>query len=159
MGNKKISLIENQLTKPEKVFPKYQKHVTTFDKQTSLDIILKKVKENGHLQFPIYDQKAFLSLITANGIGTWLANHVINEKIDIVNQTAASVLKTDNRRDNYRFVSKDAYIFQVMEILLSDPACEAILITSDGQVNKPLLGIIRPKEIFQSYYEEWSDKE
>lgn len=153
----KLLFIESQLTHPAKVYPKFKKVVMTFDKTTSLATILKQVKKNGYLQFPIYDNGQFKGLITAKGIGSWLANHVTDESIDISNQSAESILASDSRSSNYLFVTKETHIFEVVEKILKDPACEAVLITKNGQANQLSLGLIRPKEIFKSYYEDGSE--
>ncbi|QIL46493.1 CBS domain-containing protein [Vagococcus coleopterorum] len=154
---KKIEKIEQELIAPELVSPRFKKEVVTFEKGTSLDVILKSLTEKEYSQFPIYDGKQFLGLITANGIGIWLAAHNQNEQISIKGKTVESVLKSDAKRNNYLFVAQNAYVFQVMEKFLADPTIEAILITTDGQANSKLIGLVRPKEVFQDYYEEWSE--
>lgn len=150
----KLLTIEKELTKPDYVLPKYRKKVMTFDEETSLKTILKSVNDNGFLQFPIYGKGVFKGLITAKGIGTWLAKHVENDMISIKNQTARAIIASDKRRDNVWFVSAKTYDYQIGELFASDPSLEAILITKTGQKNEPLLGLIRPKDVFDSYYKE-----
>lgn len=146
--------IEKELTCPVLVIPKYQKEVLTFKETTPLSTILNSVKNNGYLQFPIYHQGVFKGLITAKGIGSWLASQVSEETISIKDHTAGSIIATDKRRHNVTFVAQTAYDFQMGELFANDPTLEAILITKNGQKNQPLLGLIRPKDVFDSYYKE-----
>ncbi|WEG72628.1 CBS domain-containing protein [Vagococcus intermedius] len=152
---KKIKKIEMDLTQPEKVIPRFKKRVTIFDNQTDLMQILTILKEKGFSQLPIYEENQFLGLVTAHGLGLWLASRGYAGTIDIKGKKVGDVLISDRKRNNYRFISKDTHVFQAMELLLEDPTIEALLITEDGQPSKDLLGLMRPKEVFQNYYEEW----
>lgn len=151
----KIIKIEDQLTRPEQVIPTFQKKVTKIEQETPLTDLLEIVQQKGFMQFPVYQQTQFKGVITSKGIGLWLANHLVDQKISVANQSVRSVLKADKRRNNYRFISKETFVFQALEIFVSNPTIEVILITEDGQEDRPLLGLIRPKDIFNSYYEEW----
>lgn len=152
---KKIKTIESDLKRPERIVPRFKKKVIVFSKETSLTTILDRMAKDGFSQFPIYDKGEIVGLLTANGIGLWLAAHGKNNQIDVKGQTAASVLQSDRKKENYKLVSKDAFVFEGMELFLNDPTIEAILITDNGKTNGKLMGLIRPKEFFQAYYEEW----
>lgn len=155
----KLTTIEAALTQPERVIPKFKKQVTGFEKETKLSSILSIISQKKYSQFPIYDRGNFVGLITAHGLGIWMASQDHNEVISINGKTVQAVLESDRKRNNYRFISQDTFVFQTLDIILEDATIEALLITKDGNPNGNLLGIIRPKEILQEYYSEWGDHE
>jgi predicted transcriptional regulator len=71
----KIKFINNQLINPERVFPKFKRDVKTFKTNDVLTIILGSVRKDQYSQFPIYNGKDFIGLLTENGITRWLASH------------------------------------------------------------------------------------
>lgn len=153
----RLKEIETQLLEPERVIPVFKKYVTGFEKTTSLTDILRIVNSKRYSQFPIYDRGKFLGLITAHGLGLWMASQCQANQlvIDLANKTAEDVLKTDRRRHNYQFVSSDTYIYQVAHIFMEKPTVETVFITKDGHPDGNLIGIIRPKDIMLGYYKDW----
>ncbi|MGL9927416.1 CBS domain-containing protein [Enterococcus sp. DIV2385] len=65
----RIETIEQALTKPEKVVPKFAKRVTAFEITTSLETLLTIIAKKQYSQFPIYEKGVFKGLITVRGIG------------------------------------------------------------------------------------------
>ncbi len=153
----KLLKIEGNLTRPEKVIPRFKKQVTGFDKATKLTDILTIIAEKRYSQFPIYDQGKFLGLVTAHGLGIWMAMQDHETSIRINGQTVEVVLESDRKRNNYRFIDKETTVFQAIDFFLKDPTVEALLITKDGNPDGNLIGILRPKELFKDYYEEWGN--
>lgn len=146
----KIKEIEQALLEPEQVIPHFKKSVTGFEDDTLLADILKIVAEKGYSQFPIYHSGKFLGLITVHGLGIWLAKRSQKEaKISIEGKTAKDLLAEDRRRENYRFIAADDFIFEARAIFQEHTQVETIFITKDGNPNGNLLGIIRPRDIFQ----------
>lgn len=145
---KRIELIEKELTTPEKVLPRFQKKVTGFEKNTSLSDILRIVAVKGYSQFPIYDRGNFCGLITANGLGFWLAQESQKSTFEIKQKSAADILRLDRKSDNYRFIHAETPVFEVVELFKKSGRLEAVLITKDGNPNGSLEGIIRPRDIF-----------
>lgn len=151
---KKIIQIEEDLINPEKVIPVFQKNVTGFEQSTLLSDLLKIVASKGYSQFPIYRRGKFLGLITAHGLGIWLARHTKDNYLDIEGKTAFDVLDSDRRSQNFRFVAAATPVFEAVELFLNSPYIEALLITKDGHPDGNLLGIIRPRDVFKNYYGE-----
>lgn len=69
----RIETIEQALTKPEKVVPKFAKRVTAFEITTSLETLLTIIAKKQYSQFPIYEKGVFKGLVTVRGIGVWFA--------------------------------------------------------------------------------------
>lgn len=146
--------IEQALISPEKVFPKFAKKVTGFDINISIKDILAIVARKQYSQFPIYDAGIFKGLITVRGLGIWLAVESSKGDIQLEGRKAADLLVSNYKGSNYQFVGKEATVFQVEEMFVTQVRLEAILITKDGNPNGSLLGIIRPRDLYNNLEKE-----
>ncbi|MGX6961271.1 CBS domain-containing protein [Vagococcus xieshaowenii] len=150
---KRIIEIEQAVLNPERVIPLFEKNVTGFNEDKPLAELLTIVAQKGYSQFPIYNTRGVCQgLITAHGLGLWLAQHANNSSIDISRQTAKDVLISDRKSQNYRFVTESATLSEVVNLFLTESSLEALLITKDGNPNGKLLGIIRPRDAFGHFY-------
>lgn len=145
----KITSIEKNLTEPEKVLPRFQKRVTGFEMDLPMLEILKTIQEKRYSQFPLYNQGKFEGLITLRTIGFWLAKESQNGVIDLKNKQAKDFLISDGKSVNFHFVSQDTEVYTIEKMFKEEGLLEAILITKDGNPNGNLLGIIRPRDIYQ----------
>lgn len=146
--------IEQALISPEKVLPKFAKKVTEFDINISIKDILAIVARKQYSQFPIYDAGIFKGLITVRGLGIWLAVESSKGDIQLEGRKAAELLVSNYKGSNYQFVGKDTTVFQVEELFVTQVRLEAILITKDGNPNGSLLGIIRPRDLYNNLEKE-----
>ncbi len=146
--------IEQALISPEKVLPKFAKKVTGFDINISIKDILAIVARKQYSQFPIYDAGIFKGLITVRGLGIWLAVESSKGDIQLEGRKAAELLVSNYKGSNYQFVGKEATVFQVEEMFVTQVRLEAILITKDGNPNGSLLGIIRPRDLYNNLEKE-----
>lgn len=146
--------IEQALISPEKVLPKFAKKVTGFDINISIKDILAIVARKQYSQFPIYDAGIFKGLITVRGLGIWLAVESSKGDIQLEGRKAAELLVSNYKGSNYQFVGKDTTVFQVEELFVTQVRLEAILITKDGNPNGSLLGIIRPRDLYNNLEKE-----
>ncbi|MBO0469327.1 CBS domain-containing protein [Enterococcus sp. DIV0242_7C1] len=145
---RRIEEIEQALISPDKVLPRFAKKVTGFDISISIKEILSIVARKQYSQFPIYDKGIFKGLITARGLGIWLAIESSHGDIHLDGRKASELLLTNYKESNYQFVDQETTVFQVEEMFSTQVKLEAILITSDGNPNGNLLGIIRPRDIY-----------
>ncbi|MGC6769949.1 CBS domain-containing protein [Enterococcus sp. LJL128] len=150
----RIAEIEKQLIKPEKVLPKFGKHVTGFEKKIPLKEILEIIAEKRYSQFPIYHSGVFMGLITVRGLGIWLAVESRRGTIELEGKTAGDLLTDNYKEANYQFVDEETNIYQVEEMFESQVRLEAILITKNGNPNGNLLGIIRPRDLYNNREKE-----
>lgn len=146
--------IEKALISPEKVLPRFSKKVTGFDVNISIKEILSIVARKQYSQFPIYDNGRFKGLITVRGLGIWLAVESSNGDIQLDGRKASELLVSNYKGSNYQFVDKETTVFQVEELFATQIRLEAILITKDGNPNGSLLGIIRPRDLYNNLEKE-----
>lgn len=145
----RIKAIELQLTQPEKVLPKFGKNVTGFERSVPVTDILKIIAKKKFSQFPLYNKGKFEGLITLRGIGFWLALEAQKGDITLKGRRAEELIIENGKSANYRFVSEDTYVYQVEKMFYKYANLEAVMITKDGDPDGNLLGIIRPRDIYQ----------
>lgn len=143
----RITEIHDAIMTPEKVLPRFKKHVTGFDKNISVTDIFAKIAEKHYSQFPIYDNGKFLGLITIRGIGFFAATESQHGYLDVSHKTAEDLIGISFKKPNYRFCSQDTAINEVEKWFQEIAQLEAVLITRDGNQDGQLLGIIRPRDL------------
>lgn len=144
----RITLIESELMQPVKVLPRFQKKVTGFEQSLALTEILKIVANKRYSQFPIYKNGHFVGLITLRALGYWFAKESLKGDIRLHDKTAADLIIADGKQTNFKFVSAQTTVAEVETMFQQKKLLEAVLITKDGNPNGNLLGIIRPRDIF-----------
>jgi predicted transcriptional regulator len=144
-----IERIREQLTKPERVYPKFRREVVSFKAGDPFSKVLAKIHERGFSQFPVLKGEKFLGLLTEHGITRWLADHVTNEMmlVDFEEMDVMEVFTQDDKRKNYGFVARNATIMEAEAEFATNPKLEALLISESGQPNGKLLGIITRGEV------------
>lgn len=140
----RIEQIRDNLHRPEKVIPAFQRRVITLYMQDPLSEALREINEHEYSQFPIYDEKSFCGLLTENGITRWLASHVANNLtlVDFDATTIGTVLLREETRSNYKFVARNRTVLDAVSMFSRQTLLEAVLITEDGKRDQELLGII-----------------
>lgn len=151
---RRLKVIEASLTRPEKVLPRFAKKVTGFERAIEVTALLKIVAKKRYSQFPIYDHGTFKGLITVRGLGLWLAIESSRGTIVLAGKTAGDLLETNYKGSNYQFVSQQTPVYQVEKMFSRQNRLEAILITKDGDPDGNLLGIIRPRDLYNNLEKE-----
>ncbi|WP_159721742.1 CBS domain-containing protein [Enterococcus sp. CSURQ0835] len=150
----RILTIEKALTDPEKVLPRFAKKVTGFEQTLPLLELMKSVAAKRYSQFPIYDRGVFQGLVTLRTIGLFFAEASLNGPIELTDQTVQELLTMTQKRANFEFVAGDVTVTEVEKMFHTEKLLEAILITKDGNPDGNLLGIIRPRDIYNQKEEE-----
>ncbi|EOI56493.1 CBS domain-containing protein [Enterococcus gilvus] len=144
----RIKQIEENLLRPEKVLPRFEKNVTGFERNLPLKEIMKIITEKRFSQFPVYDKGEFMGLITLRTIGFYFAQASLNGSLTLEGRVAEDLLLGNGKRSNFKFVSGDTKVSEVEKMFHTEGLLEAILITKNGNSDGNLLGIIRPRDIY-----------
>ncbi len=144
----RIRKIESELLQPELVYPRFNKHVTRFEQSIPLVELLAIVAEKRYSQFPLYEKGEFQGLITLRALGYWFARESLQGAIHLEGRTAKELILKDGKTTNYAFVSRYTPVIEVETMFHNDGMLDAVLITKDGNPNSNLLGIIRPRDVF-----------
>jgi predicted transcriptional regulator len=146
-----LSTCRDRLVNPARAIPSFQRTVEIVSLDESLAGVLNKVDERDYSQFPAYQERQFRGLLTENGITRWIAHHVATELslIDLAEIPVAHVLKSDENRKNWKFVSRTVRVDDVRGLFASQPVLEAVLITANGNQTEKLLGIATRWDVLQ----------
>lgn len=150
----KIESIRDEITKPKRVFPNYEKNVRTLKTTDVLGTALSLVQRHRYSQFPVYDSGSFVGLLTNNGIANWFAHHAAKMNGSLNEVAISELLNFEKHVNNVLFVAKDVYLFEVKEMFIHHlekkmTRLEAVLITETGRRNEKLLGIITPYDVIR----------
>lgn len=140
----RLEKILDELRNPPKIFPTYKRQVKILNINDPLSEALSAINELNYSQFPIYDGKSYIGLLTENGITRWLAHHTVTELslIEFSEIPISHVIKREEKRKNNQSLPYDATIYEAEMLFTKNPVLEAILITHSGSLQETLLGII-----------------
>ena len=150
-----IEKIANELVKPKKLIPFFEKKVKTFQKDDKIIDVLREVKKKRYSQFPVYDQERFVGLVTNRGITGWIASNMDNDRTAYLDGKLSDVLTYEsNNEQKYVFMNKDQNVYDVREKYLQhtdiySTRLEAVLITENGDPSEKLLGIVTPYDLMK----------
>ena len=145
----KIVKICQNIVNPRKVLPSFQFNVLGAEKSDYINNILKQMRENSFSQFPIFNIDGSVEeIITTNTISRWLSSNIEpNGTIIIENVKVESMVNEIEYKENFKFISRDASIFDAYDLFLNHINSQgfnldAIFITHSGKKNEKLLGLI-----------------
>ena len=146
-----LSNCRDRLLNPARAIPKFQHTVQILSMEESLAGVLNKIDERDYSQFPVYQERLFRGLLTENGITRWLAHHVATELslIELGDVRVSHVLKEEENRKNWKFVSRSVRVDDVRGLFAIQPVLEAVLITANGNETERLLGIATRWDVLQ----------
>lgn len=138
-----------RLTHPARVIPTFQRAVRTVSVDDSLASVLRLVHEFQFSQFPVYDDARFRGLLTENGVVRWMAKHVTVtlSLVELDEVRAIDVLKNEERRKSFNFVSRDCRVDDVCALFATNEWLEAVLVTANGRDSEGLIGIATRADI------------
>ena len=148
-----IEFIEQEINKPKKVIPLFQKKVTAFQSDDTLKDILQAINRFSYSKFPVYDDTIFTGLLSKKGIVNWLAKNVEElTSVSFLNTPLRALLEYENKQKNYKFIDRNATIYDVREFFKSingndSSRIDALLIAEHGNPDEALLGIITPWDL------------
>jgi len=143
--------IYKRLLNPKRVIPRFAKPVETLEPRDTLSVALRKIRDMDISQFPVYAGEVFTGLLTENGVTRWLAHHTatVLSLVDFEEVFVEQVVAEEEKRPNWKFISRDKAVDEVVAMFAANPSLEAALITQHGKhIEKPL-GIITRSDILE----------
>lgn len=146
-----LERIEQAAFSPQKVMPRFARNVITLRSDQSIADAWQVMRDDGYTRYPVYDSGGggFLGLLTSNGFARWAASQLQGTRlnIDAAKVRVADVLAQDSRRENVRFVSRDALIDDIDDMFRDVRPPEAVIITEHGKSDEKPIGIISANDI------------
>lgn len=135
--------IRDELLRPRRVIPTFQRPVAKVERSSPLLDVLKKVDQDQITHFPVQDGPSIQRMLTANGLAHWLARNVRQiSLIELEDVTVDDVLAGEEPQDSLTFVARDTPVDEAMDLFRANPELQAVLITDKGLPHQTLLGII-----------------
>lgn len=148
----RIEVIEMELLEPRKVDPLFIRKVIYFQQTESLSNVLEIVNQHGITKFPVYKGNVFQGLITHKGITKWFSKGIGKRLTTLLDAKLVEVLECE-KSDNFRFISRETSVYEAKEIFKEQIGkgnrLEALLITSEGNANGSLVGIVTNWDIME----------
>ncbi|MCZ9293137.1 CBS domain-containing protein [Corynebacterium meitnerae] len=124
--------------------------VITFGPDDDVNVALRAIRDTGISQFPIYEGKQFVGMLTTNTIARWLASE-INDDDTLNHKDIRHVLTFNERKDQAVFLPREASATEVIAALTS-PAVHhtlprLVIITEHGHNNQQPLCVITPSNL------------
>lgn len=146
----KISHIRDAIIDPPSVIPGFGGDVTTVREDDSLSRVVRKMQERNYSQVPVEENGQIRGLLTANTIARWAGANVEQDasgEILLTDETTISSVQSHvEREENYKFLDREATLFDAAEAFQVEPddygPIDAALITENGRPDESLLGII-----------------
>lgn len=144
----KIEKLADLILRPPKVIPHFQRRVLSLSDREPIASAIKAMYEHDYSQIPIVGNGTFAGLLTSNTIVRWLGARSNRGTVgpNQMETPIADVLRYSEYADNYRFVSRDTTLFEVLEYFQDyeqkGKRLDALLITHHGKSTESFLGII-----------------
>lgn len=74
--NEELRKCKERLITPARALPTFERTVEKISMNDTLTRVLKTINHRDYSQFPVYEDKRFLGMLTENGVIRWLARHV-----------------------------------------------------------------------------------
>lgn len=150
-----------KLTNPKKVVD-YLEHMNKYSVKT-IDInmpiinLFSYIHEYKYTQFPVFDGEKFEGIISDSGIAYWITNAAMDERdfqsVELSDVTVGEILELDEKKDAYKPIKKDLYLFDALKEFNIDEDTSTtpiLLITDDGKVSSKdsIIGVITGYDYF-----------
>jgi len=150
----RLEAIRDLLTTPPRVTPLFLRKVVTCECDEALSTVAKRMFEHSFSKIPVYRGREFVGLLTAEAITYWLADRISDQGF-LVEEKVEVVLNYLDKPDNYRFVTQDCSLFDIIRLFdefhHNGTRLQAVLISDDGTESGQLLGIITAFDLPRIY--------
>lgn len=146
-----IEAIRDQLLNPALAIDVIgHQDVITFAPDEDVHEALDAIRDTGISQFPIYDGKQCIGVLTTNTIARWLADE-LGDDDSITNSSIEHVLGFNERKDKAVFLPRTATATEVIAALTAPQRKQVLprlaIITEHGHDNQQPLRVITPSNL------------
>lgn len=149
---KKIESICELLMEPPLALSIASQPVICFAPETPIKEVLKELELKGYSQFPIYEGKEFIGLLTEGGIAKWLSLNLTGNYLYLEGVTAKDILSYE-KNHNVSFLGRESTIYDledVFEISFDrNEKLEAVIITQTGSKSQKPIAIVTSWDLIQ----------
>lgn len=147
-----IEKIARLITTPPTALSICKEDVLTVDHDVTLENVLKIMAEYSFSNLPVYNNGALIGIANGQKILEKIGKQLLNEN-DLMNYLKNTkiedVLQNDSPYKQYEVLSSKATIEQVLDLYYKNRKLLAVLITKDGSMNEPPLGILTTTNVME----------
>jgi predicted transcriptional regulator len=149
-----ICRIRDILLKPPTVALFSQRKVKSVMSTDTIAHATRIMSERHYSQLPVFDEQRYIGLLTTRNVTYWLGlQHV--DSVPLAKVQVADVLASAEPGDSAIFIANDTLLTEALELFdyheRRQRYVDALLITTDGTPQSPLLGIIAVGDIPRIY--------
>lgn len=150
-----IEKIATILNKPNHALSIATKNVVYFQQDDSILKVIQGINQFSYSQYPIYEGKNCIGLLTTESIVKWLAANVVKNSVTLSDIQVSDILKYEKKHP-IAFVSKSINIFEIEDYFerahQKRETLEAVIITENGASNETPLGVITAWDLIEIDY-------
>lgn len=131
--------IYKALKSPSNVSEYITDSVVSFNLTDSVSNVLEIVHKDGYTFFPIFDDKSFLGMLTADGISKGIAKYAEDDIISLKEILINDVINLDDNKVNCELVRTNTTVYDAVELFETSSIKNGqplSLLISDGNVSK-----------------------
>jgi CBS domain-containing protein len=165
LGNRYLAAVDEEvadhlegivraLTRGKDVYSVFQRAVTVTEVDAPVGEALTVMSRLSLSQLPVYRNRVFVDLLTADTVARWLGANVHDELADLT-VPVREVLRHKEGLEKYAFISRDESLFEVIEAFdrhtHRGERLSALLITQQGRETETLLGIVTAYDLPRAF--------
>jgi predicted transcriptional regulator len=151
---KQICHIRDILLQPPTVAVFSQRKVKSIMSTDNMAHATRIMSDRHYSQLPVYDERRYIGLLTTRMITYWLGSQQA-DSIPLAQTPVADVIRSAEPGDSAIFIANDTLLTEALELFdyheRRQRYVDALLITTDGTPQSPLLGIIAVGDIPRIY--------
>ncbi|MGM0652380.1 MAG: CBS domain-containing protein [Bacillota bacterium] len=148
-----IEHITRLLLKPPGVTPLFLKEVLYLSVDDSISQAIKELGRMSYSQLPVKHKDEIVCLLTSNMIIRWMGKILTEGELDIEHTSLEDVIRIAGKENNYKVVSVNKSLLDIPDLFYNweqqGKKLEAVLITQNGEVKEPLVGMITNRDLPQ----------
>lgn len=146
--------IVRTLTQGKDVYSVFRREVTVAEADAPVGDALTVMSRDGLSQLPVYRNRVFVDLLTADTVSRWLGANAQGELVDLT-VPVGEVLPHKESIEKYAFVRRSESLLGVIEAFdehtRRGERLSAVLITQHGRATENLLGIVTAYDLPQAF--------
>ncbi|MEH7344346.1 CBS domain-containing protein [Bacillus sp. JJ1532] len=147
-----IERIADLLMEPPLALSIASQPVSCFRPESPIKDILKEVELKGFSQFPIYDDRQFIGLLTEGGIAKWMSMNLVGHTLSMEGICARDILACE-KKHNVAFLDRDSTIYDLEDVFERaferSQKLEGVLVTQTGSHTQKPIGIVTSWDLVQ----------
>lgn len=151
----RLEKIVELVTDPPRVEEVMSRPVVTCAPAEPVAEAAKRMVDGGFSRLPVYDEAAFLGLLSANAIARWVAARLAGPERVLEEESVAAVLEYGGGERRFEVVDRRRLVTDVVALFTDAPRegrrLEAVVVTPTGAETEQPVGIVTTQDLPRLY--------